>query len=266
MSTQAKFSFLSNLAKKQNIILLSFILISPTCANADVHASITGTNNNVDRWFSKSNSEWAIKADVDYEHSSGFYGGSKLGTIKFVRSEEDDETNMPVGQPAAVEITPYVGYTYTFNNDWKLGTEVNRYIYTGDICGHPADYNEYYLITHYQDLVTAKASLANDFWGTNHNVFNYETIARYPVTDFIDVSGGGGYSATRGAVGSDHAFWNAGFTYFYKIVSLDFRYMDATKFSVIGPNNGHMFMLPNKDAYEPPIIDSTFVFSVSAGI
>ena len=242
---------------KQKTVLFCFLLFTPLLANADLHGSITGTNNNRDKWFSKSHNEWAVKADLDYEHSSGFYGGSKVGTIKFAVSSED---GMPVGQPAAVEVTPYVGYSHSINNDWKLGTEVNRYIYTGDICGHPADYNEYYINAHYKDLITAKASLANDFWGTNHNVFNYETIARYPITDYLDISGGGGYSATRVAVGSDHAFWNAGITYFYKIVSLDFRYMDSTKFATI-----NHFMLPSKDAFEPPVISSTFLFSASLG-
>ena len=126
--------------------------------------------------------------------------------------------------------------------------------------GHGADYNEYYASVTYKDIVTTRASYVDDYWGTHRDVFNYDVTGRYPVTDYLDVSATAGYTTTRSAVGSDHSYWNIGATYFYKIVSLDIRYMDAAQ-------NGSIkeFMLPSMLSFEPAKINSSFVFTASVG-
>ena len=254
MTTNTSLSFLFGLAKQQNKLLLSALLFSPLIVHADVRGNISGTSNYIDRWFSKSHNDWTVRADFDYEHESGVYAGSKLAKVKFVPLEENEIST------AEFEAIPYLGYSYTINNDWKVGTEINRYLYNGIVCGHDVDYNEYYASVTFRDLVTTRASYTDDYWGTHRDVFNYDITGRYPITDYLDISAGAGYTTTRNAVGTDYSYWNIGATYFYKIVSLDIRYMDTA-------SNGTIknFELPPNLMFEPAKINSSFVFTVSAG-
>ena len=256
MHTKALFSVLFQSTVKPKISIFSALLLLPFSAHADVHASLTGTSNYIDRWFSKSNNDWTVKADFDYEHESGIYAGSKLAKIKFLPMGED--RNEP--STAEIEAIPYIGYSYTINSDWKVGTEINRYLYGGIVCGHGVDYNEYYASVTFRDIVTTRASYVDDYWGTHRDVFNYDVTGKYSITDYLDISATAGYTTTRNAVGADHSYWNIGATYFYKVVSLDIRYMDTAQNGTIKE-----FHLPEYLAFEPNKINSSFVFTASVG-
>jgi len=80
------------------------------------------------------------------------------------------------------------------------------------------------------------------------------------LTDTLELSASFGYSQTKAVLGSDYPYWNAGFTYYYKFVSLDFRYMDATETSI-----DQVVVEKKHHLYDPPLIDATFVFSISVG-
>ena len=256
MHTKALFSVLFQSAVKPKISIFSTLLLLPLSAHADLHASLSGTSNYIDRWFSKSNNDWTVKADFDYEHELGFYVGSKLAKVKFPPMGEDrDELST-----AEFEAIPYIGYSYTINSDWKVGTEINRYLFNGIVCGHDVDYNEYYASVTFRDVVTTRASYVDDYWGTHRDVFNYDVTGKYSVTDYLDISATAGYTTTRNAVGSDHSYWNIGATYFYKVVSLDIRYMDTAQNGTIKE-----FHLPESQSFEPTKINSSFVFTATVG-
>ncbi|MGR9088388.1 MAG: TorF family putative porin [Gammaproteobacteria bacterium] len=234
-------------------LLCGAFFLSPCTGLAEFHGTLTATNNNVGRWFSKSDNDFALLANLDYEHPSGLYFGSSVSTIRFETDEIENDA-------ARVEITPYLGWTFSLSSAWRLDAQWTRYLYDGDVFGHPADYNEFYLFLHYQDMFSGRISFAEDYYGLGDYAIDYELTGRYPLTDYLELSAGIGYGQTKAVLGSDYPYWNAGFTCYYKFVSLDFRYRGATETST-DPSafeNTHQL-------YDPPLIDAAFVFTVSAG-
>ena len=89
---------------------------------------------------------------------------------------------------------------------------------------------------------------------------DYELTGRYSLTDYLELSAGFGFSQTKAVLGSNYPYWNAGFTCYYKFVSLDFRYRGATETSV-----DHAVEEQKHELYNPPMINASFVFSLSIG-
>jgi len=234
-------------------MLCGALLLQPCTSLAEFHATLTATTNNVERWFSKSNNDFAAVANIDYEHSSGFYAGGSVANIDFEANEIESDA-------AHVEITPYLGWSFSLSDHWRLDTQWTRYFYDGKIFNHPADYNEFYLFLHYQDMFSGRISFAEDFYGLGNYAIDYELTGRYPVTDALELSASLGYSQTKAVLGSDYPYWNVGFTYYYKFIALDFRYMDAAETSI-----DQVVAEKKHELYDPPVIDSTFIFSVSIG-
>ena len=234
-------------------ILGGAFFLHPCTSLAEFHATLTGMTNNVGRWYTKSNNNPALLANIDYEHTSGLYVGSSVSNIDF-------EANETESKAAHVEIIPYLGWSFNLSKAWRLDAQWTRYIYDGNVFGHPSDYNEFYLFLHYQDMFSGRISFAEDYYGLGNYAIDYELTGRYPLTDTLELSASFGYSQTKAVLGSDYPYWNAGFTYYYKFVSLDFRYMDATETSI-----DQAVVEKKHERYDPPLIDATFVFSISVG-
>ena len=241
--------------KKNSLIKMLYLLLwmQPESSFAVFHADLTAMTNNIERWFTKSANHFALKATIDYEHSSGLYLGSSASNI-------DYEFKGTQGQAANFEIIPYLGYSYSFLNDWRIDAQWSRYLYDGNVFGHPADYNEYYLFLHYQDFISGRISFADNYYNLRSYAIDYQLTGRYPVTDYLEFSASYGYSQTKAVLGSDYPYWNVGGTYFYKFISLDFRYMDATETSI-----DQSVAEIKHELYDPPLIGPTFLFSVSVG-
>ena len=234
-------------------MLCGAFFFHPCPSRAEFHATLTGTTNNVGRWFTKSDNNPALLANMDYEHSSGLYLGSSVSNIDFKANDNENDV-------AHVEIIPYLGWSFSLSNMWRLDAQWSRYLYDGHVFGHPADYNEFYLFLHYQDMFSGRMSFAENYYNLGSYAIDYELTGRYPLTDYLELSASFGYGQTKAALGSDYPYWNAGFTYYYKFVSLDFRYMDAAETSI-----DQAVSEKKHESYNPPLIDSTFVFSISIG-
>lgn len=234
-------------------MLCGAFFLHPCTSLAEFHATLTATNNNVGRWFTKSDNDFALLANIDYEHSSGLYLGGSVSNIDFKTNETDSGA-------AHVEITPYLGWSFNLSSAWRLDTQWTRYLYDGNVFGHPSDYNEFYLFIHYQDMFSGRISFAEDYYGLGNYAIDYELTGRYLLADYLELSASFGFSQTKAVLGSNYPYWNAGFTYYYKFVSLDFRYMDATETSI-----DQAVAEKKHELYNPPLIDSTFVFSFSVG-
>jgi uncharacterized protein (TIGR02001 family) len=173
-------------------------LFHPATGFAEFKATVTATTDYVWRWYSKSDNNFALQANIDYEYSAGFYAGASVSNVGFGYSDFKD--------PAKVEITPYLGWSYSISDDWRLDTQWTRYLYDGNIFGHQPDYNEFYLLLHYRDILTARASFAENYYDLGKATGNYELTGRYPVTDSLELSSSIGYSQTRAVVGADYPY------------------------------------------------------------
>lgn len=230
----------------------AIILLIPLDVMAEVRATLTAMSNYISRGYSKSDGKFSYLANIDYQHQSGLYLGSSAIYVDFGDSEFDDA--------ARVEITPYLGWSFSLSDHWRLDGQWTRYLYDGTIFGLESDYNEFYLFLHYKDLLSAAVSVSEDYYQRGHAAANYELTGRYPVTDFLEFSSGAGYSLTKQVLDFDYLYWNAGLTFFYRFISLDFRYVDA-----LHTSSSPIHAPTDPLDYYPDIINPSFVFSVSIG-
>jgi len=227
--------------------LVIFLSYSPR-GNAEFHATLTAATNYFFRGYSKSDNDFVLQTNLDYEHSSGFYMGTSVSNVDF----GDD----PFDDPANVEIAPYLGWTFKLTDDWRLDTQWVRYFYDGEIFDQHSDYNEFYFLLHYQDIFSASASFSEDYYNQGKASGNFELTGRYPITDALEISTSMGYSLTKKVLEYDYLYWDLGLTLYYKFVAIDVRYVDA---------------LETSDAFEttwqysPVIANPSYVFSISIG-
>jgi uncharacterized protein (TIGR02001 family) len=226
-------------------------------ANAEIHGTITGTTDYIYRMYSKSNSKPAIQGNLDYQHSSGFYTGVSVSNFDIGPSEVAEDTLFL--DSAQVEIVPYAGWSFKLPYDFRFDFQYSRYFFDGEIYSKPGEYNEFYAFIHYKDLLTVQVSGSDDFYGIGGPAYFYEITGRYPITDYLEVSAGFGYSQAKQVLLADYKYWNAGVTGRYKFVALDLRYYDARE--VAFGDDIDQALLPD----HPETLKATVVFSISLG-
>lgn len=238
------------------------LVFSSLSSHADFHGTITATTDNADRWFSKSDNEGALIANLDYEHSSGVYLGTSVSNVSLKFKEPDPLSNQDeVNRRAAnVEVTPYAGWSFALPQQWRVDLQWTAYLYDGQVFEHDGDYHEFYVFFHYQDYFTGRFAVANDYYGTDEVAFDYALTGRYPLTDALQLSATFGYSQMQTALGSDYPYWNINLAYSYKFVTLSLRYMDAAE-----TNNDPLVAEEKHTLYDPALLDAACVFSISAG-
>ena len=111
----------------------------------------------------------------------------------------------------------------------RLDAQWTGYIYDGNVFGHPADYNEFYLFLHYRDLITGRISVAEDYYGLGSYAIDYALTGRYPITDALQFSATFGYAQTQAVLGSDYPYWDIGLAYSYRFLTLSIHYLDSSE-------------------------------------
>jgi uncharacterized protein (TIGR02001 family) len=247
--------------KASNRYLKVFCMVALLCplrfAYAEIHGTVTGTTNYVWRMYSKNNGEPAIQGNLDYQHSSGIYLGASASNFNLGKSEQDEELTFPGS--AQVEVSPYIGWSYKFADDWRMDLQYSRYIYDGTIYTFSGDYNEFYFFLHYKDYVSVQASYIDNYYGQGGDAYFYELTGRYPLTDYLEFSSTFGYARLKDALEADYPYWNVGFTGRYKFLALDLRYHDAREIYYLDAN-GQAAITDH-----PETLVATVVLSLSVG-
>lgn len=202
------------------IVFTGTLLVSPSIF-AEFNFSLTGMTNYVWRGYSKSDDQPAVRFSIDYEHSTGFYTGAWVSTVDF--ADEGFENR------ADVEIAPYLGWTFSLSDDWRLDAQWTRYLYDGNLFGRPSDYNEFQGFLHFRDLGSVRVGFSENLYDRGKPSADFEFTGRYPIFDWLEFSTGIGYALARDVLEYDYLFWNAGFICYYKFVGLDFRYAQAAE-------------------------------------
>lgn len=226
--------------------LLFFLDVNPSFA--DIHGIVTGSTNYVGRGYTKSNNGLAFQGNLDYQHSSGFYFGAFASSVNF--------GDRGYKNSAKVEFVPYLGVTHALAGNWQVEVQWARYLYDGKIFGRQADYNEFQFLLHYHDLLTVRASVSDDFYGQEKVTGDYEATIRFPITDYLEISSGIGYSQVEQVLEYDYLYWNAGFTARHKFIAADLRYMQSYEITVADETSWR---------YDPEFLHPTVVFSLSVG-
>ncbi len=244
-----KMSF-TNLA--QLLLFCAPLLFSTAICHAELNASLTGTTDYFWRGYTKSDKKPSIQANIDYEFKTGFYLGSFLSSVNFA--------DHGFGNRSKLEFRPYFGYAYRIARDWRFNLEWNRYIYNGNIFGRQADYNEFYFVTHFRDLLTLGLAFSENGYNQKHMSFSYEMTGRYPITDSIEFSSTLGYNKQKKNLHYDYIYWASGFTiHFSPNIGIDLRYY--------GSAHAASEQITSLDwQFEPDAVGNRILFSITFGI
>lgn len=212
------------------------LLPIPSKAGADYSVLVKLTSNYVYRGYSKSSGDPVVQGSLDFEHSSGFFIGTWISQVDFDDGIDEDR--------ATIEVNPYMGWSVSLSEDWRAEAMVAGYIYDGRVYGRGADYSELFGQLHFRDLVTARAGVAYDAYGSSDSIEDYELQARFPLAENVNFSGRIGYEDANTVFGYDSLYWNIGVTWFlHKYAALDLRYYDISqtdqeRLDPIGPATG----------------------------
>jgi uncharacterized protein (TIGR02001 family) len=83
---------------------MAVLLCQTGFAYTEIRGTITGTTNNVSRMYSKSNNDFAIQANLDYQDASGFYTGLSASNFNIGQSDISPDFHFP--NQARIEIAP----------------------------------------------------------------------------------------------------------------------------------------------------------------
>jgi len=208
--------------------ILWYLLFATYSANcfSEWSGSLTGATDYIWRGYSKSDGKPVMQINLDYEFKNGVYVGAYMSTIDFA---DDGFQN-----PSKIEFRPYLGWGYQVSEDWRFDLEWIRYIYNGRVFGENVDYNEFYFIGHFRDLLTANISFSENSYQQNHASFNTEIVGRYPITDSLEISALFGYSNQDKVLHYNFYYWNIGMAWYHSSkMGLDIRYYNG---EIFGPD------------------------------
>ncbi len=82
-------------------LVLAVTLFGLSAAIAELSGSVTGITDYIEYGYTKSDSDPAIQANLDYEHTSGLFLGFSIFSVDFGDHQFDSRSR--------AEITPYLG-------------------------------------------------------------------------------------------------------------------------------------------------------------
>ncbi|MDR4517715.1 MAG: TorF family putative porin [Nitrosomonas sp.] len=233
------------------LLLFALLFFSTAVCHAELSASVTGSTDYFWRGYSKSDKKPFVQANIDYEFKTGFYLGSYFSSVNFA---DHDFANR-----SKLEFRPYFGYAHRLSKDWRFNVEWNRYLYDGNIFGRHADYNEFYFLTHFRDLLTVALAFSENSYNQKHMSFSYEMTGRYPITDLIEFSSTFGYNKQKKNLHYDYVYWTSGFTmHFSRNIGIDLRYYGSTHAATKA-------VLPQDWQFEPDGVGNRVLFSITFG-
>jgi len=235
-----------------DLLLACFLLLGCSAlSHAEFRANLTGATDYFWRGYSKSDKKPVLQGNIDYEFKSGFYFGSFMSSVNFADHDFDNRSKL--------EFRPYFGYAFQLSEDWRFNTEWNRYIYDGKIFGRHVDYNEFYLNSHFRDVLTMSFFVSENGYNQKHVSFGYEMTGRYPITDSIEFSSSVGYNHQEKNLHYDYLYWTTGFTaHFSRNIGIDLRYYGAV-------NTVDKPLKPSDWKFEPDAVGNRVLFSITFG-
>lgn len=224
-------------------------------AHGQLSAAVSLTSDYVWRGFSKSDGHLAGQAYVDYQHPGGIYGGVFLSSVDLDDAYGYGGPRYGARESADSEVVPYVGYSFSPAQDWRLDTQWSMYIFDDQIFGNASSYQEIYLFAHFRDLLTAELAVAPDAYGQDAATVNAQLTGRYPVSAAVTASAGGGWFEAAEVLGYDYLHWHAGLTWYHRRGGVDVRYFGSAE------RNGTATPWP----YDPPPANGEVVITVTFG-
>jgi len=195
--------------------------------------------------YTKSDHGPAVQLHGALSHAGGAYAGAWLSQVDF--------------GGAALEVLPYVGLHRALHADLSCDAALGAYVFDDRVFGHTANYAEVYARCDWQQWLNMRIGYAPDAYGRGHALHSYELGARWPLSDVLEATAGGGYVQARKLFEYDVVHWGAGLRYFVGgHAAFELRYVDSHYVNELAAAT-------HTSPFEALQADDRFVFSLSVG-
>jgi uncharacterized protein (TIGR02001 family) len=163
------------------------------------------------RGISQTSEKPALQLTLDYAHASGFYVGTFLTNINWLK---DTASANGFGSNAKIEWDIYGGYKFEVMKDWTLDLGYLRYEYPSSGAFHPKpNTDEVYAGISYGPATLKYSYSVNDTFGVPDSKGSdyLELAVNYPVTEKITLNGVLGHQRYKGT--QIHGFHNGDLSY-----------------------------------------------------
>ncbi len=200
--------------RASKIAVASLVLLTSTAA-AEFNAYATLTTDYVFRGVSYSDSSPAARLGAEISSENGFYAGALASSI--------DIGNSP-GHERDLEVNYYAGYRMDLGDTWSLAATGIAYTYPGGNNVIDYNYEELSLALNYDDRVWLEYANSPDY-----ETQNVELYAESPLPWAMTVGAGVGWHDVSAISNLDYVYWQAGLTRHFRIVDVDLRYHDTSR-------------------------------------
>lgn len=229
-------------------LVLSVACLTPNSGicdvlDGDLRVSLKGTTNYIFRGISQTDGGPAIQAGVDFEHSTGVFGGLWGSNVEFQRDQQVDN-------PRNIELNYYFGFNWLLNPSWSAVYSVTYYSYPSSSVD--ADFIEFTATASFEDHIFATVSYSPDGYFSDSTTINYEVGGQYPLFERFMIGAHLGVFDFKDSRFRTYKYWDIGISGGFRFVMIDLRYHDTNSAA--------------RESFHDYVADSEWVFSISTGL
>ena len=187
-------------------------------ATSNFSWNLSVTSDYVFRGITQTNFDPALQGGLDYAFGdSGWYVGAWASNVDFAASDGPD-----------IELDTYVGYGTSLSEEWAVDAHAVRYTYLGEQDSYGSlDYNEFFVGTTYNDMLTFTLAYAPDYANADISSTYFSVGGSWEVGSGVSLNAGVGHSRFSDDAGS-YTDWNLGVSRTFGPVEAALTYYDTT--------------------------------------
>lgn len=196
---------------------------SSAAAQPEWGGSIGLTSDYLVRGVSRSNHEASLQAEVHVAGRSGWIAGLFTASARIAPGEKRD-----------AEVGGFIGYAWTWNDDWSSKLAASHYAYPWNDAGAAYDYSEFNAELSYRGWLSLDAVYSpdapryNPYYGLlSVQATSVEINLQSPAWHKLMFNAGVGHSQFSGADGGGFAYWSAGCIYDLSPVAVSLGFVDS---------------------------------------
>ncbi len=187
---------------------------------ADVTAYATLTSDFVRRGVSQSDGHGALQFGGDVRFSNGAFAGAWGSTMDIAPAP---------GHERDLELDYYAGYSLAAGEKTELTALAVLYTYPGQSGSFDYDYEEYSIVTNYDDRLWFEFTYTPDLFGSGRSAQIVELYADWPLNGRWSAGAGAGYFDSTNLDGRAYSYWQVGITRFFRWADIDLRFHDTNR-------------------------------------
>jgi uncharacterized protein (TIGR02001 family) len=205
-------------------LLVGLALFSMQCTAANEWSgAVSLTSDYLVRGISRTGHDPALQLAVNYSNPGGFLAGAFASNTQF-----------DPGSPKDVELSGFVGYTWSFNDDWRGKILASHYAYPWNSADAYYSYDEIDFDIAYQGWLHFDFNYSPNYhrrvYGSRVHVDekSAEVNLQRAIVGKFSATAGVGYSFVGGPDSGGYVYWSAGAAYDWRWVTLAFSYVNTS--------------------------------------